>query len=129
MRQRWTRTIGALSVVLLAVSAWAGTGELRVEVPFEFTASQEALPAGSYVIRERGQMLVIKNGKGGEGTVLNVVTRLARRPSSDGNGSNLVFDTVGGQRFLSEVWLSDGDGFLVRGTQENHEHQLVTPKN
>ena len=127
MKQRLAVKIGMLSALLLATSAWAGGGELEVEVPFAFSASEELLPAGSYVIQERGQMLVIRNGNGGKGTLLNVVTRLARRPSADGNGSNLVFDIVDGQRFLSEVWLSDGDGFLLRGTREQHEHQLVEP--
>ena len=118
-----------VGVVLLTLSAWGGGRELMVDVPFAFNAAEESLAAGSYVIQDRGQALVIKSSDGGKGTVLSVVTRLARRPSSDGNGSNLVFDTVGGQRFLSEVWLSDGDGFLVRGTREDHEHQFVTPKN
>ena len=118
-----------VGVVLLTLSAWGGGRVLMGDVTCALNAAEESMAPGTYVIQDRGQALVIKNSDGGKGTVLSVVTRLARRPSSDGNGSNLVFDTVGGQRFLSEVWLSDGDGFLVRGTQENHEHQLVTPKN
>lgn len=128
MRQQM-KTVGVLGVALLTVSAWGAGRELTVEVPFAFNAAEESLPAGSYVVQLRGQVLAIKSDDGGKNTVLNVVTRLARKSSSDSNGSNLVFDKVGGERFLSEVWLSDGDGFLVRGTQEDHEHQLVTPKN
>lgn len=127
MKKQSSRAVGAFGVLVLAMSAWGGGGDLMVEIPFEFSAGEKLMPAGSYVIQQRGQVLVVKNGDHGEGTLLSVVTRLARRPSENGGGANLVFDTVDGRRFLSEVWLSHGDGFLVRGTNDKHAHQFVAP--
>jgi hypothetical protein len=58
--------------------------------------------------------------------MIPVVTRLARRNgSSDDNGPTLVFDRVGKTHALSEVWLPGQDGYLVKGTPEKHEHDIV----
>jgi hypothetical protein len=39
-----------------------------------------------------------------------------------------VFDRVGDERFLSEVWLPGEDGYLVRGTAAQHQHDIVNSK-
>jgi len=36
-----------------------------------------------------------------------------------------VFDKVGNEHFLSEVWFRDQDGLLLVGTKEEHEHEVV----
>jgi hypothetical protein len=37
----------------------------------------------------------------------------------------VVFDKVGEQRFLSEIWIPGQDGLQVRGTTQAHKHESV----
>jgi hypothetical protein len=54
-------------------------------------------------------------------TQLNIITRLASEiPNAT---SRLVFDVLGSERVLSEVWIAGEDGFLVASTQGEHGHQ------
>jgi len=56
-----------------------------------------------------------------------VLTRLARTGQSPAE-AKLVFDTTDGKRALSEVWLPEKDGYLVRGNlaEREHQHEIVT---
>ncbi len=102
------------------------------DIPFSFAAGEKSFAKGSYRVELqslRPAVLVLRLGKGGEGTSLPVITRLAREDhSAHATETNLVFDTVGDQKFLSEVWLPRLDGFLVRGTPEEHQHTVVKGK-
>ena len=135
MKSRNIATLAAVGIAVLALSlsafAQSGGREIVTQVPFEFSAGEKTFPAGTYKFVHRpGGMpeLQIRSEDGKTGATLGPVTRLARQHTGDAPEASLVFDTVGTQRFLSEVWLPAQDGFLVRTTKESHEHAVVEVK-
>lgn len=135
MRKRFLSLIVALSVAMIAVSfsayAQSKASEMVAKVSFDFKAGDTSLPAGSYKFTRRSTnapSIVISPEKGGESTIVPVITRLAQRSqASAGTSGNLVFDNIGGTHVLSEVWIPGQDGFLVRATTEEHQHDIVAP--
>jgi hypothetical protein len=125
-------------IVVSAVAMLAGSfsvyaqskgSEMVAKVSFEFKAGEKMFPAGTYRFARRSTSapsLVITPEKGGESTMVAVVTRLAQRvrTSAETEGS-LVFDKVGQDHVLSEVWMPGQDGFLVGATTGEHQHEVV----
>jgi hypothetical protein len=106
-----------LASMAVAPVAAAPPGGERVEVPFAFKAAETALPAGSYrvaIVTHGKKTTVLLAGK--EQVELPVVTRLAS-VGQRGDAARLVFDKVGEERVLSEVWLPGIDGLLVQGAE------------
>jgi hypothetical protein len=111
------------------------TNEMMVKIAFPFTAGEQAFPAGSYLIaRPAGEAgavgpfsaFQVSQVDGSLKTTVKVITRLAREEKIlTSKAPTLVFDVVGETRFLSEIWLVNQDGFLVRGTTEEHKHQVT----
>jgi hypothetical protein len=103
---------------------------MAVTVPFAFHVGDQAFPAGSYKITRQAKSapeLMIRGEKLSQ--AVPVTTRLARLPGSSAEvKTNLVFDTVGTEHYLSEVWIPGMDGYLVRGTEESHEHAILELK-
>ncbi len=120
----------ALSIVLVALvglcassaarAERVGAEVINVKVDFPFRAGQETLPAGAYVVRHpTGDMAVIELvGEHDKTTVLVAISRLARSAASYTDETGLIFRKVDGQLVLSEVWLQDLDGFLMRREDE-----------
>lgn len=117
-----------LSLLVFSGPAVAGEPErLMVNVPHAFTVGEQLLPAGRYsVSTEPGDpaRLHLHNSAGEACAWLPVITRLAQ-DSHEGTRARLVFDRVGGQCFLSEVWVDGEDGYLVRGTPKEHSHEII----
>lgn len=93
-----------------------GEQPIIVKVDFEFMAGDRAFPAGKYrVAHPTGDFSLIELGpNGGTKSVLIAIARLARSNARGSPASNLVFVKVAGKIVLSEVWLPDLDGFLMR---------------
>jgi len=135
VRKLFLSLIVVSSVALLAgsfsVYAQKNGGEVVAKIAFEFKAGDKTLPAGSYKITRRSASapsLVISPEKGGENTILPVITRLAQSSlASTEKTGNLVFDNVGGTRVLSEVWMPGQDGFLVSTSKDEEKHEIVVP--
>jgi hypothetical protein len=93
-----------------------GEKAIDVKIDFDFTAGDQILPAGSYRVRHPTSdfALIEIESAGGKKTVLVAASRLARRPAGGNPDTGLVFKKVGSTFVLSEVWLQDLDGFLMR---------------
>jgi len=115
---------------LLTFTAPAAAGDterMTVKIPHEFTVGDLLLPAGRYSVSTKPgdpARLHIHNRTGESCAWLPVITRLAQH-AHDSAAPRMVFDRVGGRHFLSEVWLSGEDGFLVRGTPKDHSHEII----
>lgn len=99
-----------LVVASAAVSVHAqSAGEIRVNIPFEFTAGDKALPAGQYSVRrvfERSDSpLYVQNRKSSE--TATIMTQVGPTSSSPA-GVRLVFNRYGEEYFLSQVWTDEG---------------------
>jgi hypothetical protein len=118
-----------LSILPLTTAAEAG-GEkdrIMVKISHAFTVGDQALPSGRYsVSTESGDTprLHLHNLAGESCAWLPVITRLARHTHSH-TKARMVFDRVGGQHYLSEVWLDGEDGYLVLGTPKEHSHEII----
>ena len=120
----------AFTIVVLVFTVLAGAASASAQgisdfkVPFAFLVEGKEMPAGSYVIQERGEgPLALRTANGVE-TFVPVITRLAWR-GKELQEPQLVFDKVGNAYYLSEVWMPEYDGFLVRATKEAHQHNVV----
>jgi hypothetical protein len=117
----------AVVVMILGLAgtlAWA-VDQVEVDFRFAFIVDGKEMPAGSYIVQVNGDRVVIKDPKGGAGTEVAVVTRLADRGLEK---PKLFFDkTEDGKYYLSELSLPGVDGFAFKGAPGRHSHEAVTP--
>jgi hypothetical protein len=86
---------------------------MRVNIPFEFHAGENTLPAGTYSVERRGDAILISDGKLHAVAVLSNAKH-SKVPNVD---STVVFRCYGNERFLTEVRWSDHS--MVRGLMES----------
>jgi hypothetical protein len=90
---------------------------IQANVPFTFMAGDTKLPAGKYEIRaldDQTNVLEMKSSDGRTTVMLDTVN-VEKRGEGIENKSELVFDKVGDQYFLSQVWEAEsisGSGLL-----------------
>jgi hypothetical protein len=121
-----TSSLVALSLLLTAAGAFAQTRE-KASVPFAFEVWGEHLPAGTYSVEKQmdSAFITIENLNTGH-SIMTLAT-----PGLSGHKSRkLVFDHVGGQYFLSQIWGEAGtSGMSVPASRREKELQTarVTP--
>jgi len=130
----------ALSVLAASLPAHAQTPRATIisNIAFGFFVGDKPFPAGEYRIQmgekkydnppHRMPALRLQSADGKLVASLEPITRLARQHMGDAPKASLVFDKVGDKHYLSEVWVADEDGFLLRGTEEEHQHDIVDVK-
>jgi len=104
--------MSSLAVVLAVASARAGSStRIEVDVPFDFTIANQALPAGAYTVTQEatGVLRIRSLDHRASAAALGEVIR--------GRGRNgdavLVFERYGERCFLAEAWLGLGGGFQM----------------
>lgn len=128
MKHRVPFTVAALAFVLLFGGAPLYAQSSYFDIPFQFMVGGKAMSSGQYTIDQANedQPLMLR-GPGGAEVVLPFITRLSE-PATPLAEPRLAFDKVGDTYYLSEVWLLDKDGYLVRATKESHTHHTVKGK-
>ncbi len=123
MRHRTLRLLAVFFFFVISAGApLAHSWELddtvmAVDIPFSFHAADQMFAPGSYQVEIKGfrvHSLVFRSRKGLAITGLPVISRL-RSPDTTTQDSHtyVVFDTVGHEMVLSEVWIPDRDGYQV----------------
>ncbi len=119
----------AVALVVLLASAYlcmaqGGVTGATADIPFSFIAEGKTLPAGPYEFMERDNptAITVRNSKTGESLIVPVITLLGTQAEKE---TNIVFDIVGNDHYLSEVRIADTDGYLLRATPGKHTHALV----
>jgi len=107
--------MGLLTVMMIiaaSVSANAQTLQYRLtaNIPFDFSAAGEKLPAGKYWIKRAqtgdGDMVVQISSVDGQSNVTRLTIPVsAKQPVKNGM---LVFNRYGNEYFLSEIWPAGG---------------------
>ena len=101
----------------------------RVKIPFEFMVGKRVMPAGTYDIlkeADNGDVLLLRGEDTSKSAQLTIIERLAELTPAEKHPSRVVFDTVGGQRFVSEFWPADNaDGYLIFTVKGAHKHVIV----
>jgi hypothetical protein len=111
-------------VALVAVSSLYGrTQVVTAKIDFPFMAAEKTLPAGTYVFELQPSGDVFRVLRENESILANVVTRLGKEPAQ--KGAHLVFDKLGEDYLLSEIWIPNEDGFLLLATKGVHTHKTL----
>jgi hypothetical protein len=114
-------TILSLVVMSLLLNATAVYAQsyAKAEVPFAFNVGAKQLPAGSYEIRVLSQspnQIMIRNTE-----TTAAALSIARNEGPRDTESKLVFDRIGTQYFLTEVWRGFGAGGMIVPTSKQEQ--------
>jgi hypothetical protein len=94
--------------MLVGMSAFAQTVNLKADVPFNFIIRGATLPAGEYTIKGMGDGSAI--AVRGASPKANTIVLSQRCTSRDAaKQSKLVFHRYGDRYFLSQVWIAGND--------------------
>lgn len=87
---------------LACYSLTAQSGNLLVNVPFDFLVGKVSMPAGEYTISQAHQVVTLRNTTGHLSGVI-VLTNGEYRPNDQAEGK-LVFNRYGNEYYLSNIW-------------------------
>jgi hypothetical protein len=95
-------------------------GTIEADVPFAFIVGEKTFPAGKYTLKRAGDtnpgVLEIRNDNGRGTIFFDVETAQA---NENPRQTKLVFEKIGDQYFLSEIWASDTNvGYRLPKTSE-----------
>jgi hypothetical protein len=95
-----------------------------VNIPFQFTANHKVMMPGKYEITVTDNTVISVTPQKGAALFVPTITRLAQhgKPMTE---AEIVFDKMGEQYTLSEVWLPTEDGFLVNDLKQPHQHHVL----
>jgi hypothetical protein len=130
MKKQLSALLG-LGLLLLAASAYAQTVNLKIEIPFSFTANGTKMPAGQYTIQGlgiSGEALAIRNSEQKAQTLVMGHRCESLKTSEQ---SKLVFHRYGDRYFLAQVWTAGNNAGreLPKTRQEVEVAQDYTPQN
>ncbi len=100
-----------LGLLLATASAYAQTGVVKANVPFNFIVEKTQLPAGEYMIQSlsvagssRATMIESPDQK-----LVKVLLPNACESTQAPEKTKLVFHRYGDQYFLSQIWIAGND--------------------
>ena len=127
-----TQFISKLLILALLIAAGGictkaqglAQGTIEADVPFAFIVGKKTFPAGKYTFKRADdtnpEVLEISDGSGRRTIFFKAGTAQANEYPRQ---TNLVFDKIGDQYFLSEIWTSDTN-FGYRLPRTNAEKSL-----
>lgn len=119
------KTIAAIGLLTLlaATSAFGQVHLIRVNISHEFTIAGKVLPAGQYSFAPNEERRYIEVSGNKVNARVPILTRLAA--GTNPKDARLVFDEVGNTRYLAEIWMTSGDGFMLRSAKEKSQRQII----
>ncbi len=117
--------VASLFLISTVVAMYAQTVSLRANIPFAFTAGQKQLPAGEYSFTPTANGETVRVASNKDTALALVLTRMAAGIHTTPKDAHVVFDKMGDQYFLSEIWIPGVDGFDLHNTTQKHEHQII----
>lgn len=114
-------TIAILGLTLGTTQAFAVSGSIQADVPFEFIIGDRVLPPARYIIDVASvtgpSVLSIRKMESGEPMMLDTNQMPAKE---DPKAPELVFDTVGNKTYLTEIWGVVDSGRAVKHLVDGH---------
>ena len=98
-----------LGLLLATASAYAQTGVVKANVPFNFIVNAIDLPAGEYMIQPVGSSGSAMAIQSQDRQVANLVLPHACQSTEAQTTSKLVFHRYGSQYFLAQIWTAGSD--------------------
>jgi hypothetical protein len=111
--------VAAIFAVVACTGLLAQNVDMRATVPFDFQAGDRLMPAGEYVIHERGPWVIFNHVDGKAASALLTFGASGRGPAQN---ARLEFNRYGSAYFLTAVWNSfTQDGRQVPQTAREKE--------
>ncbi len=106
----------AVTTLLLAAPASAETHWMRFQVPFQFTAGNEVMPAGQYeVVLDEFPHILLRNLRDVDVHAVALSVKAVKRSSSNLGVGTLRFEAYGGEMYLTAAWArGHEDGLTLR---------------
>ncbi len=98
-----------LGLLLATASAYAQTGLVKANVPFNFIVNKTDMPAGEYRIQPLGVTGVAMSIQSADSSVVNTVLPHSCESAATPEVSKLVFHRYGSQYFLAQIWTAGND--------------------
>ncbi len=119
--------VAAVIFVFLSVmSVYAQRPALNAKIDFAFSVEGKLLPAGPYeFVRDSQANLFRIQGEGKNAALATIQTRLSGELHKTPLDAHLVFDVIGDKYFLSEIWITGEDGYVLLVTKEEHKHKVL----
>jgi hypothetical protein len=115
-----------LSLVAVLAGGYAYAGNLMVNIRQPFNFGEKSFPAGHYRILaedENDPFVHIQNlDTETSFSDMRFDTRISERKGEDGS---VVFDKIGDELYLSEIYVVGIDGFFFKGAPGKHKHLVV----
>lgn len=105
----------------------AHAGDLKVILTQPFKAGEKEYPPGRYRILadDEGDHIDLENLDRKTGDQIKFNTRLSPKV---GDWGEIVFDKIGNDLYLSEVYIVGMDGFYFHGAPGKHKHLVIREK-
>lgn len=124
MRRRVLLAAVAVALLLIVGGNAYAQDVASFNVPFKFNIGKTILNPGKYQVTVGADEATITvTPEKGKATIAPAITRLAQHQVMP--DAKLVFDKVGEEYALSEVWLPTEDGYLVHDTRVPHKHHVL----
>ena len=98
-----------LGLLLATASAYAQTGVVKANVPFNFIVNKAELPAGQYTIQSVGSSASAMSIQSLDNQIVKLVLPHACESPKTQETSKLVFHRYGSQYFLAQIWTEGND--------------------
>ena len=118
-----------LGLLLATASAYAQTGVVKANVPFNFIVYKTQIPAGRYTIQPLGTLssnaMTIESS---DGKVVKAFLPTACESSLAQEKTKLVFHRYGDQYFLAQIWTEGNNrGSELPKTEREQEVAMSYP--
>jgi hypothetical protein len=116
--------VASLFLFSMVTSSYAQTS-LRASIPFAFKVGDKQLSSGEYQFIWTANTQSIRVVSDKDSGIAIVLTRLAAGIHTTAKDAHVVFDKVGEQYWLAEMWIPGVDGFDLHNMTEKHEHRII----
>jgi hypothetical protein len=117
-----------LGLLLATASAYAQTGVVKANVPFNFIVEKTQIPAGEYLIQNISQTGTAMSIESSDRKLVKVVLPNACESTQAPEKTKLVFHRYGDQYFLAQIWTEGNDrGRELPRTQRESEVAMSYP--
>lgn len=98
-----------LGLLLAAASAYAQTGAVKANVPFNFVVEKAEFPAGQYVIQGFGTTGSAMTIQSSDQKIIKAVIPNTCQSGKAQRTTKLVFHRYNDQYFLAQIWTAGND--------------------
>ncbi len=117
-----------LGLLLATASAYAQTGVVKANVPFNFIVEKTQIPAGQYLIQNVSQTGTAMSIESSDRKLVKLVLPNACESTKAAEKTKLVFHRYGDQYFLAQIWTEgNGRGRELPRTQRESEVAMSYP--